>query len=211
MKSAKPQSAIRDPKSEMLVEVHPFKNFLPPGATHLVLGSFPTLNKNWRFNFYYPGRSNFFWRILSDVYKTPFAHTVGEEAIKERHRLILDKRIAISDVIYSVKRKVATSSKDSDLIVVEKMNIVKILRENPTIHTVILTGSSGKVSAHGVFYEHLKENDVLFHIDESTPPIIGHFMLDKRKINVYSLYSTSGINIGRYKQALEQYRKYLPE
>jgi len=62
-----------------------------------------------------------------------------------------------------------------------------------------------------VLYEHLRENKIPYQLNESTPPIIGNFLLDKSEINVYSLYSTSGINIGRYKQALEQYRKYLPE
>jgi hypothetical protein len=124
--------------------------------------------------------------------------------------LVTAKGIALSDTIYSCKRKVTTSSKDSDLIVVEKMNILGILQEQPSIHTIILTGSSGNVSAHKLFYEHLSENQIAFEITLTKPPIHGKFTFDKREIKTYSLYSTSGINIGRYKEAVTQYRSVLP-
>lgn len=191
------------------IEIHPFPNFNPKGATHLILGSFPTLRSNWRFNFYYPGRANFFWRLMSDVYDWPFKHSVGEEAIKERRELLIAKRLAISDTIYSIRRKIATSSKDSDLEVVKKMDVLAMLRENPSLHSIILTGSSGKASAHATFYEHLRENNVVYEVGGSKPPINGSFTINKREIKVHSLYSTSGLNIGRYKEAVEQYRKYL--
>src|SRR5882762_4800908 len=125
-----------------MVETHPFGNFVPPNAQCLVLGSFPTHNKNWRFNSFYPGRANFFWRMLSEIYHHKFNHTSGDEAGKERLALCAEKGIAISDTIYRAQRKIATSSKDSDLEVIEKMDILKILRQHKTIHTVILTGSS---------------------------------------------------------------------
>jgi hypoxanthine-DNA glycosylase len=194
----------------MIIEVHPFENFIPRRATHLVLGTFPTHHKNWRFNSYYPGRANFFWRMLSEIYNHPFAHKAGDEAAKERIALCAAKGIAISDTIYSCHRKVHSSSKDSDLLVLEKMNIIAILRKHPSIHTIILTGSSGEVSAHKIFYEHLSENNIPFEITITKPTMHGSFMLDGREIKAHTLYSTSGLNIGRYGVAVEQYRKYLP-
>jgi hypoxanthine-DNA glycosylase len=193
-----------------MIETHPFGNFVPANAKVLVLGSFPTHNKNWRFNSFYPGRANFFWRMLSEIYHHKFNHISGEEAAKERLELCTEKGIAISDTIYKCRRIVATSSKDSDLEVIEKMNVLKILRAHPSVHTVILTGSSGKVSAHKLFYGHLAEHKILYSIHEGKPPIQGHFILDGRTIETHSLYSTSGINIGRYTEAVEQYKKYLP-
>lgn len=192
-------------------ETHPFGQFVPTGAKCLVLGTFPTHSKNWRFNSFYPGRANFFWRMLSEIYRHPFKHTHGDEAGKERLALCAEHGIAISDTVYKVRRLVAESSLDSNLHVVEKMDVLKILKDNPTIATVILTGSSGKVSAHKVFYEHLRESNIPFTLIESKPPISGKMKLGNREINIWSLYSTSGINIGRYKEAAEQYRKYLPE
>jgi G:T/U-mismatch repair DNA glycosylase len=175
-----------------------------------VLGTFPTLNKNWRFNAYYPGRSNFFWRMLSEIYHHPFQNLAGEEAANERLALCAAKGIALSDTVYSCTRK-AVTSKDSDLIVVEKMDILGLLKQHPSLQTIILTGSSGQVSAHKLFYEHLHENAIAFTVELSKPPITGSFNLGNRHIKTHSLYSTSGINIGRYQQAVEQYRKVLPD
>ena len=194
-----------------MIETHPFGNFIPANAKVLVLGSFPTHNKNWRFNSFYPGRANFFWRMLGEIYNRKFNHISGEGAAAERLALCEEKGIAISDTIYKCRRLVATSSKDSDLEVIEKMNILEMLRKHKSIHTVILTGSSGKVSAHKVFFEHLTEHKILYSVNDSKAPIQGHFILDGRTIETHSLYSTSGINIGRYAEAVQQYRKYLPK
>ena len=193
-----------------MIETHPFGVFAPPNVQCLVLGSFPTRAANWRFNWFYPGRANFFWRMLSEIYGRKFIHITGDDAAAERRILCEEKGIGISDVIYRCTRKVATSSKDSDLEVIEKMNVLKILREHKTINTVILTGSSGLVSAHKLFYEHLSEHKIAYVVNDTKPPINGHFKLEGRTIEVHSLYSTSGINIGRYAEAKEQYRKYLP-
>ena len=148
--------------------------------------------------------------MLSEIYRHPFQHISGGPAGRERLALCEEKGIAISDTIYRAKRKVATSSKDSDLEVVEKMDVLKILRAHKTIDTVILTGSSGAVSAHKLFFEHLAESNIQFTVEGSKPPINGHFTLAGRRIDTHTLYSTSGINIGRYAEAREQYRKYLP-
>jgi hypoxanthine-DNA glycosylase len=198
-------------KKESEIEIHPFEDFIPPKATHLVLGTFPTLKKNWRFNGYYPGRSNFFWRMLSEIYGVKFNHISGDEAAKERLAICKEYGIAISDTIYRCSRKIATSSKDSDLIVIEKMNILKLLDKGPALNTIILTGSSGKVSAHKLFFEYLSENHIPFQITPSKIPIAGKFEWNNKVINTFTLYSPSGINIGRYQAALQQFREHLPK
>jgi hypoxanthine-DNA glycosylase len=193
-----------------MIETHPFGNFVPASAQCLILGSFPTHSKNWRFNSFYPGRANFFWRMLSQIYEHPFHYITGKEAADERLALCSEKGIAISDTIYSCKRKISTSSKDSDLEVIEKMDVLKILKAHKSIHIVILTGSSGHVSAHKIFFEHLAENNIQFAVETGKPPMHGQFILAGRKIETHSLYSTSGINIGRYAEAVRQYSEYLP-
>ena len=191
------------------IEIHPFEPFVPNGATHLILGTFPTLKKNWRFETYYPGRSNFFWKMLANIYEVSFKYFTGTKAADERLALCAEKGIALSDTVYSCRRSAQGSSKDSDLIIIEKMNILKMLHNHRALSTVILTGSSGPVSAHKLFYEHLEENRITYQGEASKPPIHGNFQLGERKIMVHTLYSTSGINIGRYDQALKQYEQYL--
>ena len=192
------------------IETHALTPFFPPKASTLVLGTFPTHGRNWKFNFYYPGRSNFFWRILGDVYGYTYQHNTGDVAAEERKQLCIKHGIALSDTVLSCKRIVATSSKDSDLEICEMMPLVNMLREHKNIDTIILTSSSGEVSAHHLFYKHLAQQHIPYLVAETKPPIHGNFTLDGRLINVYTLYSPSGINIGRYSIALEMFRKYLP-
>jgi G:T/U-mismatch repair DNA glycosylase len=193
-----------------MIETHPFGVYMPKSATCIILGTFPTHNKNWRFNSFYPGRNNFFWRLLGDVYTRTYQYTTGPEAAAERLALCTEKGLALSDVIYKCRRIVATSSKDSDLEIVEKMDNVSLLRKHPNINRVILTSSSGPVSAHKIFFEHLTENGIGYMVSESKPPIHGSFVLDGRTIETHTLYSPSGTNIGRYAQALQQYKNWLP-
>lgn len=193
------------------IETHPFGEFIPKGATHLILGSFPTHSRNWQFTSFYPGRANFFWRMLSEIYDHPFQFSKGESAAKKRLALCAEKGIALSDTIYRCRRKVAESSKDGDLEVVERKNVLALLKSNLSIHTIILTGSSGKVNALSVLAEHLKENGVPFTITGKKPPMEGVFSINERQIQVRVLYSTSGLNIGRYSEALRQYKTCLPK
>lgn len=195
----------------MEIEQHAFEPFFPPKAKTLILGTFPTHGRNWKFNFYYPGRSNFFWRLLGDVYEYKFEHNTGDAAVEERKQFCIKHHIALSDTILSCRRIVATSSKDSDLEICEKMPLVEMLRKNKNIDTVILDSSSGKVSAHYLFYQILAENHIPYMVAETKPPIHGNFKLDGRLINVYTVYSPSGINIGRYKLALDMFKAYLPK
>jgi len=193
------------------IETHPFPVFVPPQASHLILGTFPTHRKNWRFEFYYPGRNSFFWRLVGDVYSHKFIHATGKEASQERKLYLLEKHVAFYDTIYRCSRKVQSSSKDSDLEVVDKANIIQILKKHPSIHSIILTSSSGIVSAHQLFFEHLLEKNISFSVSNNKPPIHGNFILEGRLINTHTLYSTSGTNIGRYAEALRQYAEYLPK
>jgi hypoxanthine-DNA glycosylase len=191
------------------IETHPFPVFIPPNAKHLILGTFPTHRKNWKFEYYYPGRNNFFWRLMGEVFQQPFQYSTGEQAVNERELFLTQKEIGIHDTIYKCIRKVATSSKDSDLEVIEKANIIKLLHQHPTIHSIILTSSSGAVSAHLLFFQHLQEHHIPFMVADSKPPISGSFAFEGREIKTHTLYSTSGTNIGRYPEALKQYAECL--
>jgi G:T/U-mismatch repair DNA glycosylase len=193
------------------IETHPFGEFIPSGATHLILGSFPTHSRNWQFESFYPGRANFFWRMLSEIYHHPFQFSKGKDAANERLALCTEKGIGLSDTIYRCRRKVVESSKDSDLEVIERKKVLALLKSNPSLHTIILTGSSGKVSALSVLAEYLSEHGVSLQLSGKRPPMEGLFSIYGRKIQVHVLYSTSGLNIGRYSDALAQYKTHLPK
>jgi|ERR1043165_852417 hypoxanthine-DNA glycosylase len=191
------------------IETHPFPPFLPARATHLILGTFPTHPKNRRFHFFYAGRNNFFWRLLGDVYSYRFDTTHGEEAIREREKFLIRNNIALYNVIYRCRRIVAHSSKDTDLEVIEKSDVLGLIDQLPKLKTIVLAGSSGAISPRQLFLDHLQENNIAVLIKEEGNLISGSFTFGKRRIDFKTVYSTSGTNIGRYSPALEQYKKAL--
>ena len=50
------------------IENHPFPPFIPEGAKILIMGTFPPQPKRWNMNFYYPNRTNDFWKIMGLIF-----------------------------------------------------------------------------------------------------------------------------------------------
>ena len=48
----------------MEIERHPFPPFVPRNAKVLILGTFPPKPVRWSMEFYYPNKTNDFWRIM---------------------------------------------------------------------------------------------------------------------------------------------------
>ena len=48
---------------ELEIESHPWQPFIPDGAKVLIMGTFPPQAKRWSMDFYYPNRTNDFWKI----------------------------------------------------------------------------------------------------------------------------------------------------
>ena len=48
---------------ELEIESHPWPPFIPEGAKVLIMGTFPPQAKRWSMDFYYPNRTNDFWKI----------------------------------------------------------------------------------------------------------------------------------------------------
>ena len=55
---------------------HPFEDFLPGNLKTLVIGTFPTHERNYKmtFPFYYAGNGNMFWPTLEQVFKKSFQY-----------------------------------------------------------------------------------------------------------------------------------------
>jgi hypoxanthine-DNA glycosylase len=97
------------------IETHPFKPFVPPNATVLIVGSFPGRditqrnidNDKW----FYGTKRNQFWDIISSVYDTELKTT------KDKKELFNKAGIAIADIFLKVKRKGENNS-DTNLEVI---------------------------------------------------------------------------------------------
>ena len=126
-------------------EIHPWKWYVPAGAKSIIIGTFPPTFRNWSYNYFYPNKNNFFWRILARIAGKPLQYFSGEEAVEER-RIILDQlKIGVSDMGKIIRRTDGNSS-DENLEIVEYMDIFRILEEKPSLRKIIFTSSTGKSS-----------------------------------------------------------------
>ncbi len=125
------------------VERHPWRPFVPDDARYLFLGTFPPQEHRWSMPFFYPNRTNDFWRIIGLIFfgDRDALWDVGQglfklEAIKA---LLKRERIALWDTGMAVRRLKGNAS-DKFLEIVEPIDLAALLDENPTISHVITTG-----------------------------------------------------------------------
>jgi hypoxanthine-DNA glycosylase len=120
-------------------EIHPFKPFVPRGATTLIIGTFPPLVQYRDFKFYYPNNTgNRFWIIMEYVFNYKFQYWKDGVAAEERKALFKKEHIAITDMIGKCMRTNGNSS-DKNLGEIEFCNVYKLLKNQPAIQKVILT------------------------------------------------------------------------
>ncbi|MDE5633808.1 MAG: uracil-DNA glycosylase family protein, partial [Muribaculaceae bacterium] len=93
---------------EPLIENHPWPPFIPEGANVLIMGTFPPQQKRWSMDFYYPNRTNDFWKVCGliflgdkDALYLPDKKSFDLQAIKT---LMEEKGIALNDTGRRVRR-----------------------------------------------------------------------------------------------------------
>lgn len=193
-----------------IIEPHAFGTYAPPGAEILIIGTFPTHKRNWAFEFFYPNPQNVFWEILGRVYGYSFQFSADKEAVDERKEFAKLHKIALTDMIAKAIRD-EDASGDDQLIPVEIMDILCILKDNTAIRRIVLTSRSGKNGALSLFKCHLIANKIAFSSSELNNFIVGNFVRFNKKYEVIVPYSPSprvkkrfGINllIDMYRSAL---------
>jgi len=195
------------------IEFHPWKYYLPPNAEVLIIGTFPTAFHNRSFDFFYPNKTNIFWKIIYAIAQKELS-TVDDKilAVKSRKEVLDVLKVAITDMGYCIKRN-DNSSQDEKLELVEATKIIDILKKTPTIKTIILTSSSGPVSAARWFKEYLVDNKIFFKIPKGKKPQYTAISINGTEIKVAILYSPSQRAVNRisfekmiamYKEAISQ-------
>ena len=125
------------------IERHPWLPYIPKGARYLFLGTFPPQEHRWSMPFYYPNRTNDFWRIMGLIFcEDRYALWDNEQnrfnldAIK----LLLNREgIALWDMGIAVRRLKGNAS-DKYLEIVQPINLESLLNAHPSITQVITTG-----------------------------------------------------------------------
>ncbi|GHT22934.1 hypothetical protein AGMMS49953_02620 [Endomicrobiia bacterium] len=191
-----------------MLAIHPFKPFVPQGATTLIIGTFPPLAQYQDFKFYYPNNTGSrFWIIMEYVFNHKFQYWKDDPAAEERKALFEREHIAITDMIEKCIRTNGNSS-DKNLSEIEFRNVYKLLKDRPAIQKVILTsrtdgdserihkkhlGKSRNNSALELLNEHLMENEITIRNlhKEDNGLIKGEFELNNKIIRVFVPYTPS--------------------
>jgi len=174
----------------MQEETHPWKWYVPAGAETVVIGTFPPTRRNWSFDFFYPNKNNYFWKIIAKIAGLPLLYIYGEEAVNERKELLKHLKLGVSDMGQIIRRK-TDSSLDQNLEIVAYMDIFKLLTENPSVRKLIFTSSSGKSSAIGWFKEYLALHQIPFIIPKGKRPLRTSVIINDKLFEIVLLYSTS--------------------
>lgn len=155
----------------------------------LIMGTFPPQSKRWNMDFYYPNRTNDFWKICGllflgnkDALLIPGTKDYDIDKIRA---LMTDKHIALNDTVRKARRLKGNAS-DKFLEVVEPVPLYDLLREMPDCHAVATTGE--------------KAGTILAEITGTEIPKIGEFVeanipedlnLSSDRLEIWRMPSTS--------------------
>ena len=144
-------------------------------------------------DFCYGSRDGQLWIILDRIFDLNLKFENTEEAIQQRKDFLIERGIGICDVVESSRREKIDAS-DLGMQKVELRDMIKILRDNPKIETLLFTGGNSKNGPEFFFRRYLKENhpDIRMKIISNKSPRIHQFVLDGRLIKTVSLIAPSG-------------------
>lgn len=129
--------------TDLEIETHPLKPFLPQNARLLMLGSFPPPETRWKMDFYYPNYQNDMWRIFGLIFFQNKGYFLDIPNKNFKEQLIKDflneKGIAIFDTAYQVVRLQGNAS-DKFLQIVTPTDIEQLLSAIPQCQSVMTTG-----------------------------------------------------------------------
>lgn len=128
---------------ELEIESHPWQPFIPDGAKVLIMGTFPPQAKRWSMDFYYPNRTNDFWKICGLLFLGDKDALLSDDRktydIDKIRSLMTEKRIALNDTVRKARRLKGNAS-DKFLEVIEPVPLFELLSEMPGCHAVATTG-----------------------------------------------------------------------
>lgn len=190
-------------------EPHPFRWYVPENAGTLIIGTFPPTKNRWGYPFFYPNPRNLFWRMMAAIAGKELNHE-AEDPVNERRAILDSLRTGVTDMGGIISR-LSGNSLDENLQLIEYMPIFEILSESPGISRIILTSSSGKVSALAWFKLYLLEKGVNHIVPKGPKPLQFEINYNERPIRVFVLFSPSPRAANRISQEklTEMYRKVI--
>lgn len=167
------------------------------------MGTFPPQPNRWAMEFYYPNRTNDFWRVMGIIYYDDPAHFYTPDGkgfkLDEIKALLEREGIALHDTGARVRR-LKDNASDKFLEIVTPVDLGALLKRMPHCTHIATTGQ--------------KAAEVLAAITHSAVPAMGETVTavwrdDGRTLHITRLPSTSrAYPLSPLKKA-EAYRKWL--
>ena len=186
------------------IETHPWPPFILEGAGVLFLGTVPPQPKRWAMNFYYPNRTNDFWKIMGIIMENN-PEAFYDKANKSYHpekikEMLVKRRIALADTGIKVRR-LRDNASDKFLEIVETLDLPALLETMPQCRAI---GAAGEKAA-----------SVVASIAGIPIPPIGipsqWTLPSGRIIGIWRLPSTSRAYPLAPEKKAEAFRKFLKE
>lgn len=190
---------------DILIESHPWEPFIPDNARILIMGTFPPQSKRWNMDFYYPNRTNDFWKIMGliflgdkDALLIPGKKDYDLDAII---RLMSEKGIALNDTVRKARRLKGNAS-DKFLEIVETVPLFDLLAEMPDCHAVATTGE--KAASVVAALTHTE-------IPKMGEKVIADNLHEHSPLALYRMPSTSRAYPMKLEDKAEYYRKMFED
>lgn len=165
---------------ELQLETHPWEPFIPEGAKVLIMGTFPPQAKRWSMDFYYPNRTNDFWKICGLIFlgDKDALYLPGEKKfdVNAIRGLMTEKGIALNDTARRVRRLKGNAS-DKYLEIVEPVPLYDLLARMPQCRAVATTGE--------------KAAGVIAEITGTPLPKMGEMVTAPDGLEIWRMPSTS--------------------
>jgi G:T/U-mismatch repair DNA glycosylase len=213
------------------LHTHPYGPFLFEGATKLIVGTLPPPRfttgelKEGDVDFCYGSRDGQLWPILDRLFGLNLRFETTEEAVQQRIHFLRQRKIGICDIVASSERYKMDAS-DLGMQNTVLRNLVGLLEEYPSVHTLLFTGGNSKNGPEYLFRKHLREHGLALRplsgevprVHEFTMPINGTKEVPgtalQRKIRTVSLTAPSGAanravgSLAAYKELKKQYPEF---
>ena len=178
------------------IENHPFPPFCPPGAKVLIMGTFPPGRHRWAMDFYYPNRTNDFWKIMGLIFLNDvnalYNPATGPYDLRATLELMAARGVALNDTARQVRRLRGNAS-DKFLEIVTPVPLDQLLAQMPECRAVVTTGE--------------KAASVVAALTDTEPPKMGEMVTGPDGLHIWRMPSTSRAYPMKIEKKAEMYRR----
>lgn len=146
-------------------------------------------------NFCYGSIDGQLWKILDELFKLKLHFETTDFAIQQRKDFLIHHNMGICDIVESCERKKMDAS-DLGMENIVLRDLLFYIKNNTSVHTLLLTGGSSKNGPEYHLRRQLKAQNIALKLISAETPKIHEFEFNenkiRRKIKVISLTAPSG-------------------